>query len=456
MALTTHGVTDIDVLALSVRDRESRRLILEAITAYRGGALRSSIMSIWIAVVHDTFSKARELAAQGEQAASAFIGTLDAAIEHKSVSQMLSIERDVLNTARTQLQLITKHEFDVLKRIQDDRNLCAHPAFVTEDELFQPAPDLVRSHIVHALNCLLVHAPLQGKSALNRIRVDILSPSYPATRDGIGTYVAAKYLNRAKDALVTNLVKVLLKALFLPDGQDFLPKRRQLAWTLSEVATSKTAIYEEVARPLVATYFEGIADAELLHLCVYLGAEPHIWTWLSEPVRMRVTRLLEHADVATLKRFMAFDAFAVPDLVDFLLSKFTGLNQDAQIELISDTPRKEFVSKAISIYASAGNYRSAEQYGQSIIVPLASFFTADDVRNILDSVLGNSQISYASGSPDVLIEVLRLTHSMLEQTRPYWQRFVEEMTSQHGGKPDAHYSYPQIRARLGTPELPAP
>ena len=34
------GHSDIDSLALAVRDRESRRLINEAITAYRGGAFR--------------------------------------------------------------------------------------------------------------------------------------------------------------------------------------------------------------------------------------------------------------------------------------------------------------------------------------------------------------------------------------------------------------------------------
>ena len=201
------GVTDIDVLALSVRDRESKRLISEAITAYRGGALRSAIMSVWIAAVYDIFSKARELAAQGDPAAMAFVKTLDAAIENKNIVQMQSIERELLNSARSHLQLITLHEFEVLKRIQDDRHLCAHPAFITEDDLFQPVPDLVRSHIVHALWCLLVHAPLQGKSALNRFRTDILSPSYPATREGIRLFVATKYLNRAKDALGSNLVK---------------------------------------------------------------------------------------------------------------------------------------------------------------------------------------------------------------------------------------------------------
>lgn len=446
--MSSHGVTDIDVLALGVRDRESRRLVLEAITAYRGGALRSAIMSVWIAVVYDIFSKARELAAQGDPAAAAFVTTLDAAIEQKNVARMQGIERDLLTTAQTELQLTTQHEYEVLARIQADRNLCAHPAFVTEDELFQPAPDLVRSHLVHALQCLLVHAPLQGKSALNRIRIDILSPSYPVTREGIGTYVAAKYLNRAKDALVSNLVKVLLKALFLPDGQEFMAKRRQLAWTLSEVATSKTVIFEEVGRPLVATFFDGVEDANLLHLCVHLGAEPRMWGWLSEPVRLRVTRLLENADVPTLKSYTAFDAFAVPDLADLLLAKFSGLDQDGQVELISHTPRKEFVTKAIAIYASAGNHKAAEQHGQSLIVPLATFFTAEDVRACLDAVLGNSQIAYSSSSPEVLAEVFRFTQGLLEQTRPDWQRFVDEMTTQHGGKVDAHYSYPGIRARL--------
>ena len=36
--MTIHGLTDIDSLALSVRDPESKRLIGEAISAYRGGA----------------------------------------------------------------------------------------------------------------------------------------------------------------------------------------------------------------------------------------------------------------------------------------------------------------------------------------------------------------------------------------------------------------------------------
>ena len=164
--MQNQGVSDIDVLALSVRDPESKRLIHEAITAYRGGAFRSAIMSTWISVVYDIFSKARELAVQGDAAATAFIAKVDSAISSQAVAQMQAIERDLLESACTQMQMLTKHEYDALSRIQHDRNLCAHPAFVTDDDFFQPVPDLVRTHIVHALRLLLIHAPLQGKSAL--------------------------------------------------------------------------------------------------------------------------------------------------------------------------------------------------------------------------------------------------------------------------------------------------
>ncbi|MGO8024865.1 hypothetical protein [Rhizobium leguminosarum] len=446
--MTMQAVTDIDVLALAVRDRESRRLIEEAVTAYRGGALRSAIMSVWIAIVHDVFSKARELAGQGDAASISFVGKLDTAIEHKNIVQMQTLERELLDTAKDNLQLVTPHEYETLRRIQEDRHLCAHPAFITEDELFQPSPDLVRSHLVHALQCLLIHAPLQGKSALNRFKADVLSPSFPSTEEGIRTFVSAKYLNRSKDALVANLIKVLLKGPFLEGEEELLKKKRQLAWTLSEVAAKKTRIFEDVARPFVGQFFDGVDDGRLLSICTFIGAESQLWGWLSEPVKLRIVRLIEECAIEDLKEHLVFDAFSIPEMADTLLAKFTSFQQDERIQLLSDNPSREFVPFGIDIYSRAGSPREADRLGQTVVLPLARHFDADDIARLVDAVLGNSQISYASGTADVLVEVFKLTASALPASRGYWQRFVDEMTAQHGGKTDMPYSYPSIRAKL--------
>ena len=208
------GLTDIDSLALVVRDPESKRLIGEALSAYRGGAFRSAIVSTWIAVDYDIIAKAKELAAHGDAAAIAFVREVEQAIQNSDVKKMQAIESAVLATANEKLQLFAPREFEDLNRLQRDRHLCAHPAFATEDTLFQPTPELVRTHITHALKHLLVNAPLQGKSAIERFHADLLSPSFPVDGDSIGTFVRTKYLDRAKDVMVVNLIKSLMSAPF--------------------------------------------------------------------------------------------------------------------------------------------------------------------------------------------------------------------------------------------------
>lgn len=431
-----------------MRDKESRRLISEAVIAYRGGALRSAIMSTWIAVAYDIISKARELAAQGEAAPKLFVDDLDAAIASSDIPKRQNIERLLLKTANETLQLLAPHEFDALTRLYDDRHLCAHPAFVADDELFQPTPELVRAHLIHALQYLLVHAPLQGKSAVARFEADVLSPSFPTLSQDISSYVRAKYLDRAKDVLVSNLIKGLLTAPFGLERAKFMGKEWLLAQTLREIAVAKTAIYDRLVPPFVARRFDAVPDDVLLKICALLDADTRIWTWISEPVRIRVRTLLASSTLANLKGSGAFDAFVIPELADVLMGRFDTFDEDTQISIISENPRREFVQRAIEIYSGAGGYRHAEMLGRALMIRLAPFFSADHIRRVLDAVSGNGQIWGASGTPTILDTVFDLNRAVLPEARPHWQNFVDAMTKQHHGDATSHYAYPGIRAKL--------
>lgn len=448
MYIVNQGLTDIDALALAVRDRESRRLIAEAITAYRGGALRSAIMSTWIAVAFDIIAKARELAAQDEAAPKAFVQELDLAIANRDIRKMQTIETDLLKIANDQLQLFAPHEVDALERLQRDRNLCAHPAFIVEDELYQPSLELVRSHIVHALQHLLVHAPLQGKSAIARFDADVVSPSFPTNCDDIGTYIRAKYLDRAKDVLVTNLIKALISAPFGDERARFTGRSRLLAMTLREIAKAKTAIYDAIVPGYIARKFDAVGDDVLLTICPFLENDTRIWAWLSEPVRLRIKQLLQTADIETLKAHAAFDGFVVPVLSEILLARFDGFDRNTQISIISEHPKRELVGPGIKIYSAAGSYRTAEAWGQSIILSLTPFFGADDITVLLEAVRENGQIWDASGTPSVLESVFDGTRKLLPETRLTWQEFVDKSIAANGGNPDAYYSYPGLQQRL--------
>lgn len=447
-SLVGQGLTDIDALALAVRDRESRRLIAEAITAYRGGALRSAIMSTWIAVAFDIIAKARELSALGDPASTAFIKDLDHAIEHRSITKLQAIETGLLSTAFNQLQLLAHHEHEDLDRLQKDRHLCAHPAFATEDALFQPTPELVRTHITHALKHLLINAPLQGKSAIERFHADLLSPSFPVDSDSIGSFVRTKYLDRAKDVMVVNLIKSLLIAPFGSESAKYIGRRHQIARTLREIAKAKTAIYDDTAKDHVAHKFDAIPDAQLLSVSAFIECDIRVWEWLPEPTRIRFRKLLQDADAETLKKHSAFDAFAIPELATVLLARFDSFKQDVQIGIISQIPRREFIAPAIRIYGDSGGWRTAEERGSALMIPLGPLMNADEVKAMLEAVKGNGQIYEASGTPAVLEQVFDSIESAIGEAKPHWQEFVDEMTKKNGGDVTSYYSYPGLRAKL--------
>ena len=442
------GITDIDVLALAVRDNESRRLIGEAITAYRGGALRSAIVSTWIAVAYDVIAKARELAMQGEPAPQAFVKELDDAIDAHDKRKLQTFEAELITKADSDLQLLAPHENEAFLRLKQDRNLCAHPAFVVEDELYQPSPELVRAHIVHALQYLLVHAPLQGKSAIARFGADLLSPSFPTTRKEISAFIRTRYLDRAKDVLVINLLKAIVSGPFGSEKARYASKIRTLALSLREIANAKTQIYDSVMPEYVAQKFESVADDTLLRICPFLANDPRIWDWLKESDLTRIKRLLETVDVETLKACAAFDAIAIRPVSETLFSRFDNFEEAVQISIIVEHPSKELVGRGIQIYAKAASFRHAEQLGQSVILQLAECFDSADVEAVLKTASDNVQIRNAHGTPDILERLFDKTISFLGESRPHWEEFVREQIDRMGGDLSEYYSYPGLQERL--------
>jgi len=450
--LRTNGLSDIDSLTLSVRDKESQRLISEAATAYRGGAYRSAIVATWIAVTYDIIAKAQELAAKGEGDAKAFVGEIDTAIAKahtsKDFKETQAIERDLLKTAMNRLQILASHEYIDLDRLREDRNHCAHPAFIADGGLFQPSPELVRSHLVHALQHLLINAPLQGKAALNRLEADILSLSYPTNTTEIGQYITDKYLSRAKDTLVRNIIKRLITLPFSADSPKFDGQEWLLALTLNAVSLAKPAIYDDYIPSLINPGLDSVSDNLLLGIGRFIEADPRIWEWLSDNVKLRLKNLLTKATVEDLKTSDAIEIRTIPELSEIIVSRFNSFDIPTQTSIIASHPRPEFADVAIEIYSKAGGYRYAEILGQTLIVRLAFCFQPQHIEALLKAVADNGQIWGASGTPKVLEFVFDETKSLLPDTKIYWEKFLEVMLKNANNDPSAHYAYPSLRNRL--------
>jgi hypothetical protein len=123
------GFIDLDILLARIRNAQSKVYFLDAVKAYKAGALRASLTSAWVALVYDFITKYRELHVMGDAAATKFITSWDAATAENNVTKLLQLEAGILEDATTNTQVVNGIARAHLERLREDRHLCAHPAF---------------------------------------------------------------------------------------------------------------------------------------------------------------------------------------------------------------------------------------------------------------------------------------------------------------------------------------
>jgi len=433
-------LTDLDELALKVRNRTARSYILEAIDAYRGGAYRSSIVSTWIAVTFDIISKIRELASQGDPMAKDFISKLDKAIADEHLPLLQKTEEDLLKTATADFEFLSNQEQTDLTLLKKDRNLCAHPAFVAEEILFEPEPERVRMHIVHVVKHLLQHQPIQGKSAIERIVRDIKTTSFPPTLDTACVFLNSRYLDRAKKTLIENLIFLLLKAILRGDLPDLpLTYSRQMILTLQAISRRYPDVYEERMRTKLLTIVESLEESRLPNVFQLVGSDPRCWNWLDESTKTHLKAVTQLSLKTPSIRNFVFEAIVVDDLKPIIVEGFKELSSEIQISIIKSTPQPEFADQAVILYSEAGGYRSAENLGASLILPMAGCFTVSDIQKVLKAVLENNQIYDASGTPAILDELYEKTKQHLPYLCESWKSFFQSLFSKQYSRYSEEY-----------------
>jgi hypothetical protein len=425
-------LADLDDLAQTVRDRSSRSYILEAVNAYRAEAFRSAIISTWTAVAYDIISKIRELAGQGDAEAAAFVTNLDNAIENhaegdpEAVKRLQHIENELLNKSLGTFEFLSRQEFTDLDRLKQDRNLCAHPAFTKQDLLFQPTPERVRAHIVHAVDHLLQHPPVQGKNALARLKQDLLQPSFPPDQAAVSRFMRTKYLDHTKQSLITNFVAVFLKIVIRGAEPELRGKERAVVQCLAAVRDHSPGVYAATMAEQLPKMTADLQDSGLRRVVWLFALEPRAWGWLTDDIRIRLTSMITRFQHEGGADDYLFEGFAVDELKPHLIAVVERLDDEKKLELFKRSPRAEFVAPAFQLFREARSWRGAERLAEQVILPLSSFYKAEDISHLLEISRGNSEISDASGMPDLFTTLFKQTAHLHADSRASWEAFARE------------------------------
>ena len=306
--------TDLDLISLKVRNPDTKKYFLEAVKSYKIGALRSSISAIWVAVVYDLISKFRELATLDDKAAEKFIEDWDKAVASNSVSKLLELERNIIEYATVDVQLLNIISKNHMMRLKDDRNLCAHPAFSSEADLFAPTPELTRSHLIHAVNYVLELEPLQGKAIIDYFDRDIRSLGFPSRKEDVESYVLSRYLEKMRENNINNLVIVLAKSLInaVPENWKKLNASKVLP-SLKTVKSHRPAIWENVKPKLTQILNQNMPE-NARRIAMFVGEFPEFWDGLQIGTQTSIRAVLEGVESSDKSTLRGLRAGKIPAL----------------------------------------------------------------------------------------------------------------------------------------------
>lgn len=400
--MLSQGFLDLDELILLCRNDKARSFIQEAVQCYKSGAYRQTIVAAWIAVVYDIIQKLQELELSGDANAKIHLEKFEKIRKAGDLKAALDFERNILDIAIDEFELISNIEYMDLVRLQEDRNRCAHPAMNIDDEIYQPYPELARSHLRNAVENLLQRPPVQGKAALNRLILDINSEYFPININDAVNYLSAGPLAHPRTSLIRNFVIILIKDIL--DIQTDVLKRERILSAL--LATMK--IQPDISR---ATLVDKLKDLiakqpdDALHLIIsLLFHQRDLWNSLSEDSRTRLKNYI-------LKLPVEEEATVLPQALHI-----SDLQNDAEVRLktvsyynlaqiaIDDKNNihPSIVRRAILAYMSSESFNEANYIGTQLIIPLAEGILPDDIGLIIKACADNQQISMSFEKNHVL------------------------------------------------------
>ena len=420
-------LSDLDELLLTVRDITSRVYMLEAVNAYRAGVYRAAVVSTWVAVVYDLIGKFRELAASGDPAANARVAKIDNWIQNNNKIEMQRFEQGLIAEAAKDYEFFSAHEIRKFENLREDRHLCAHPAFSSDEALFQPSAEQVRAHIVHAVESLLRHPPMQGKSALERIMIDLSSNSFPKDRVEAERFIEHSYVDRAREVLVRNLILTMLKVLVNRNVPNIHPER--ILVVLAVILRRHPEVFELTFRSKCGGILANTYEDNRVHLLQLIAENESIWDWL---------------DLADRTRLVGDLAFANPQnrfVYEFVNHKELG---NSVKKLVLDGGSDVLI--AIQIFPSAkmipvfcwrlevvGSYREAETIMESA-ANIGTFMELTDVKTILGLSISNSQVYGSTGVAFSMTRFLTSTERFANQLSSLWWKLARLLNEYSGNK----------------------
>ncbi len=445
-------VRSIEELTDAIRSGASKAQFREAMQAYSAGAYRAATILLWTSVMQDLTDKLRVLAEAGDAAACTQMAKVDAARDAKDVRGMQAFENGLLDVATTEFEFLTPREEQELRRLGEDRNLCAHPSFHGDaEEPPKVTGEQVRAYARLVVDAALSQPPIVGKALVARFTADAQSDSWPD--ESLADFLRTRYFDRARSGIMRNILEVAVKAAIRPPDGDNRVAGRCVAATRAACEIDETLVMDAIAAVLTR-WRDHMSDTDLVRTVGAVGAFKATWAQLGSENVARLKTLLATASTDTLIDGRAFASGPPSDAT--VLEPYNEAADrltDDQVEIMTRKPypKAQWVPRTLNFVRDVSSWRDGER-AIRMLLGVADGLALDDIRVVAEEFVKNNQIHHAADVPQ-LLELLIERTIRIPGAGDLWREALDTYDAAREPVPDGGdwYDYSAARAVLDRP-----
>lgn len=432
-----------------IRRHASKLIFQEAMRAYAAGAHQAATIILWTAVMHDLADKIRILAEDGDAAAQVEIQKLDGARAANNIRALQAFENELLSLATNKFELLTSREAQELSRLNEDRNICAHPTFLEYAEDFHAiSGEQSRAHARLVVDAVLSQPPIVGKALTEMYISDIDGDSWP--EESLTEFLRERYFIRARDSVKRNIVILTIKQAIAPENENNQRAGRCVAAIRAAFEIDETLVNSALGA-VMRKKSDGISEKEILRAVGAVGTFEATWKGLGAA---NVTRAKELLNRCPVDQLLDERAFASGPPVELQLAepyaKAAAKLSDEQVEAMTRKPypRAQWVPRVVAAVTTAQSYRGAE-HAMRMVVNVASELQSTELGAIAAEFGSNSQFYEASAMPQLINNAIRETIN-IAGAQDIWKNALdaaEKKISDQGNS--QYYDFAKARLALG-------
>lgn len=388
-------IQSIEDLKIRIQDRRTYSAMDEVLSCFYSHNGRSAIVMLYSAVISDLYYKLQDLVElyndPGAQQIKDYVDN-----EWATNPKSPAWEKEIVEKCYSAHKIIENADYAHLQALQNERNLCAHPALVRGSELYRPSDATVQSLIEELMKGILCKPSFLSKQFFTAFVDDIdNTKKILVDDDKLIQYVQSKYLDKIDNEVAEfDIFKQLWKFTFKLTNDKCKENRHVNHVIMAELYHRNEQSFKLYFAKQKDSFGNNIETNDtdcLKEFVLFVNEYMDVYALLPQNVKLTI-----ESTINAKEELRSLALFLVKDILAHAKSIKSGVSI-ASVKYIMRYIRRninesEAIDFIIRLYGDSPSFNVADTYYDHLIRPHITYFSMNQLKKLLEVSNKNGQV----------------------------------------------------------------